>query len=258
MPGNTDGLLIVNADDLGLDQGNTDAILACFHSGAISSATALVWMKDSERAAAIARHEVLPVGLHLNLIEPFTADEVPPEVAARQLRVVERLAANDASGYLFHPGWSEDFEQCISDQLTRFFELYGRAPTHVDGHRHRHLVPNALFARALTSVGRCRRPVNRRSTESRAHKRALNAALARLMRARFVTTDWCFSIRALNPGLGGSASNGELALAQDHSVEVMVHPGWEDERAVLLAPDWRDRLAAFRQGSYADLPARRR
>jgi hypothetical protein len=51
--------------------------------------------------------------------------------------------------------------------------------------------------------------------------------------------------------------DGELALARDQSVEVMVHPGWEDERAVLLAASWRDRLATFSVGSYADLPARR-
>jgi chitin disaccharide deacetylase len=258
MPANEDGLLIVNADDLGLDRCNTDAILECFHSGAISSATALVWMEDSCRAAEMARREGIPVGLHLNLIEPFSAADVPEAVAATQRRVVERLRHRGIDTRLFHPGWSADFERCIGDQLARFHELYGHPPTHIDGHQHMHLVPNALLARALGSVGRCRRPVNRRSTESRAHKRAFNAALARLMRPRFVTTEWCFSIRSLHPGLGGSHSDGRLALARDHSVEVMVHPGWEDERAVLLAPDWRDRLATFRRGSYADLPARRR
>jgi len=252
------GLLIVNADDLGLDRTNTDAILDCFRAGAVSSATALVWMKDSDRAAEVARTAGLPVGLHLNLIEPFSATEVPESVAATQRRVVERLRRSTVGAQMYHPAWSADFDRCISDQLSRFHELYGREPTHVDGHQHMHLVPNALLARALGPVRRYRRPVNRRPTESRAHKRAFNAALARAMRPRFVTTERCFSIRALDPGLAGSRPTLELALARDHSVEVMVHPGWEDERTVLLAPDWGDRLATFRLGSYADLPARRR
>lgn len=248
------GLLIVNADDLGLDRSDTDAILDCFHAGAISSATALVWMKDSDRAAELARSAGVPLGLHLNLIEPFSATDVPEPVAATQRRVVERVRRSAVGAHVYHPAWSADFERCISDQLARFHELYGRAPTHVDGHRHMHLVPNALLARALGPVRRCRRPVNRRPAESRAHKRAFSAALGRLMRPRFVTTDRCVSIRALDPGLGGGGLNGELALARQHSVEVVVHPGWEDERAVLLTRDWRDRLARFQLGSYADLP----
>lgn len=252
------GLLIVNADDLGLDRCNTDAILECFYLGAISSATALVWMKDSDRAAEIARREDLPVGLHLNLIEPFSATDVPEAVADCQRRVVERLRQKGLGTHLYHPGWSADFERCISDQLARFHALYGHPPTHVDGHQHMHLVPNALLARALRSVRRCRPPVNRTPRESAGYKRATRAAWRRLVRLRFLTTDSCFSIRALNPSLGGSRSDGELALARGHSVEVMVHPGWEDERAVLLAPDWRDGLATFRRGSYADLPPGRR
>jgi len=252
------GLLIVNADDLGLDRMTTDSILDCFHAGAISSATALVWMEDSDRAAELASSAGLPVGLHLNLIEPFSATDVPEPVAATQRRVVDRLRRSAFGAHLYHPAWSADFERCISDQLSRFDELYGRAPTHVDGHRHMHLVGNALLARALGPVRRYRRPVNRRPAESRAYKRAFNAALARAMRPRFVTTERCVSIRALDPVLGGAPSNGELALARDRSVEVMVHPGWEDERAVLLAHDWRDRLASFRLGSYADLATTRR
>ncbi len=258
MPANGNGLLIVNADDLGLDRGNTDAIFECFQRGAVSSATALVWMNDSDRAAEMARHGRLPVGLHLNLIEPFSAIDVPETVAATQRRVVQRLRQRGIGTQLYHPGWSADFERCISDQLARFHELYGRPPTHVDGHQHMHLVPNALLARALGSVRCCRPPVDRTPFESPAYKRAGRAAWRRLVRLRFLTTDWCFSVRALHPALGGAGDEERLDRATSESVELFVHPGWEDERAVLLGPDWRDRVATFRRGSYADLPARRR
>jgi chitin disaccharide deacetylase len=253
MPGTQQGLLIVNADDLGLDRGNTDSILECFHLGAISSATALVWMEDSDRAAELARRDRLPVGLHLNLIEPFSAVDVPEAVAATQHRVVQRLRQNGISGQLYHPGWSADFERCISDQLTRFHELYGHPPTHVDGHRHMHLVPNALLARALGTVGRCRPPVNRTPRESPGYKRALRTAWGRLVRLRFSTTDWCFSIRSLHPELGGAGAEERLDRTSEETVELFVHPGYPDELPLLRSTDWREHLAHRRLGTYAEL-----
>jgi predicted glycoside hydrolase/deacetylase ChbG (UPF0249 family) len=249
------GLLIVNADDLGFGQDDTDAIVECFERGAITSATALVWMRDSVRAARLASAAGIPVGLHLNLIEPFSAPDVPEDVAATQRRVVDRLSSGRGDRYVYHPGWARDFGRCIAAQLARFTQLYGRAPTHVDGHQHMHLVPNALLSRALGGVERCRRPVNRMSYESRASRRLARAVLARAMRLRFTTTDRCFSIRALDPALGGTGAADALALARRGSVEVYVHPGWEDEFALLASPTWRAALAEYRVGSYLDLAA---
>ncbi|MBV9604677.1 MAG: ChbG/HpnK family deacetylase [Solirubrobacterales bacterium] len=247
------GLLIVNADDLGLDTNSTDAILSCFRAGSITSATGMVWMQDSDRAAEMARDAQLPTGIHLNLIEPFTAPDVPVRVAATQRRVVERLRTRDVRAQLYHPGWSADFEQCIADQLTRFHELYGRSPTHADGHQHMHLALNALFARALGPVGKCRRPVNRLPGDSPAHKRAARAALAAVVRARFLTTYRCFSVRSLHPALGGVDLDQSLARSQHASVELMVHPGYPDELRLLSAPEWPARLGAHRLGTFEDL-----
>ncbi len=252
------GLLIVNADDLGMSREATDAILDSFQAGTVSSATALVWMADSDRAGQLAWEKDLPLGLHLNLIEPFTAADVPERVAATQLRIIERLRRAGPHAYLYHPAWSRDFERCIADQLARFVEVYGRPPTHVDGHRHWQLVPNALFARSLAPVRRCRKPVNRPRDESRPYKHLGRAILSGLVRVRFSTTDWCFSIRGLDPSLGGSGLEQQLSLATTDSVEVMVHPSWDDERAALLAPEWHSHLNRFRVGSFADLPKARR
>jgi predicted glycoside hydrolase/deacetylase ChbG (UPF0249 family) len=250
-------LLIVNADDLGLGEDETDAILDCFGRGAITSATAMVWMRDSARAADLARAAGIPVGLHLNLIEPFDAPDVPLRVAETQLRVVRRLRSRRPATQLYHPTWARDFERCIADQLTRFEQLYGRAPTHVDGHHHMHLAFNALFARALGRVHKCRRPVNRTATESAAVKRAARASVDRLVRVRFATTDWCMSIRPLHPGLAGAGIGQELGRAGHGSLELVVHPGFPDERAVLSSPDWGALLAPYRLGSFEDLPSRR-
>ncbi|HEX4008869.1 MAG TPA: ChbG/HpnK family deacetylase [Solirubrobacteraceae bacterium] len=247
------GLLVVNADDLGISRQDTDAIFESFAAGAISSATALVWMSDSRRAAERARDGTLPVGLHLNLIEPYTAGDVPDRVADTQRRVVRRLRGAGSGAYVYHPSWARDFERCIADQLAQFTELYGRPPTHFDGHQHMHLAANAVLARSLGPLVTCRRPVNRTTDESRPAKRAGRALLFAALRSRFRTTRWCLSIRALDPRLSGTQMRVRLGQASHSSVEVMVHPGWEDERQVLQGDAWRDTLAGFRVGSFAEL-----
>jgi chitin disaccharide deacetylase len=245
--------LIVNADDLGLDTAVTDAILDCFRSGAISSTTALVWMRDSDRAADIARRECIPTGLHLNLIEPYTASDVPSRVADTQGRVVERLRTGGLGAQLYHRAWSEDFGQCIRDQLSRFTEIYGVPPTHLDGHRHMHLAMNALLSRALGPVRRCRRPVNRPPVESAGYKRLARSALSVLVRVRFTTTDACFSVRSLHPELGGSGLDEALLRADRGTVELFVHPGYRDELPLLRSDEWRARVTTHRLGSFEDL-----
>ncbi|MGH2859559.1 MAG: ChbG/HpnK family deacetylase [Solirubrobacteraceae bacterium] len=252
----TRGLLIVNADDLGLTERDTDATLRCLDDGSVTSATAMVWMRDSERAAALARAAAAPVGLHLNLVEPYTSGGVPTPVAERQRRIAARLRDATAAGHLYHPGWRTDVELCVADQMRRFVELYGRPPTHFDGHRHMHLVANALLARPLRGAGlrRCRRPVNRTAAESRPGRRAARSLLAGAMRAGgYRTTRRCVSIRALAPELGGAGIEAGLSAADGGSLEVMVHPGWHDELAVLRSPAWRRAVASHRVGSFADL-----
>ena len=54
------GLVIINADVLGLDVATTDAILDCFRADRITSASAMVWMSDSQRAASLAEECEIP------------------------------------------------------------------------------------------------------------------------------------------------------------------------------------------------------
>jgi predicted glycoside hydrolase/deacetylase ChbG (UPF0249 family) len=247
------GLLIVNADDWGLDARSTDAALHCFRARAITSATGMVWMADSERAAAIARKEHFPIGLHLNLIEPFSDPNAPVSVAARQRAVGERFAAAGSRGLLYNPRWTRAVERCIADQLERFEELYGGPPAHVDGHRHLHLSLNSVFARPLARVKRLRPSFTFLPPESPAHKRVARAALNALIRRRYSTARYLFNLRALHPALGGRLMDEKLALAARHPVEVMVHPAKEDELRVLTDGGWAARIAEHRLGTYAEL-----
>jgi predicted glycoside hydrolase/deacetylase ChbG (UPF0249 family) len=248
-------VLIVNADDWGLDSATTDAIAECWRARAISSASAMVWMEDSERAAELALREELPVGLHLNLVQPLTGADVPAPARERHaaLARANREGFSHARLWLYDPRLAAATRAAVSDQLARFHELYGREPTHVDGHRHFHIAPNArrVLPRGIRVRGSYTYLPGERPAASRALRRLRNALIAR----RFATTDWFFDLRELHPALGGDMLDDKLGLAASASVEVMTHPGRRDEYDVLMSPEWRAALDREPPVSYGALGA---
>jgi chitin disaccharide deacetylase len=237
------GLLIVNADDWGMDRLSTDAILECFDRGAVTSASAMIYMADSERAARIGRERWLPLGLHLNLIRPFADPSTPAEVRDRQRRLAAYLARARWRRWVPNPFLFAAARRCVEDQRRRFVELYGREPTHVDSEQHVHTWPNVLLGvRAGTKV---RLSHTFAAGEKPAWNRAVRAIVNALIRRRFVTTAYLLDLRRLRPE--------RLALARRAAVEVMVHPADDDQRAYLLSDEWRSAIAGLRLGSYADL-----
>lgn len=246
-------LLIVNADDLGLRHEITDAILRCWDLGAISSATAMVHMADSARAARLASARGLPTGLHLNMTTPFTDRAAPPEVAARQ-DLLCRHFAEPHRRWLPAPRLRGEIGLTIAEQLSEYERLFHHPPTHVDGHEHIQGCPavfasSALSATAMRLIHTFER--GERPLPHRLARQAINAGI----RGRFRTTARFWSLRDLHPDLGGRGLE-ERLLAVPAPVEVMVHADWPDEHAVLTAPNWRAALASRRLGSYADLASR--
>jgi predicted glycoside hydrolase/deacetylase ChbG (UPF0249 family) len=249
------GLLIVNADDLGRTAAETDAILACWGAGGITSATHMVWMEDSARAAELARAAGLPTGLHLNLADGYTSADVPADVRERQAKLARALRVGESRlrPLLYNPRLRGTVNAVIADQLAAFRSLHGVEPTHLDGHHHTHLVPTALLSRSLPRGMKARRAFTflpgERSAPSRAVRRARNTLIAR----RFRTTDWLFDLRELHPDLGGGGLDGKLELARSATVEVMAHPGAADERELLTGEEWRVAIGPLSRGSFADL-----
>jgi len=250
-----DGLLIVNADDLGYDAPTTDAILESFRRGAITSATAMMHMADSERAARLARESGIPAGLHLNLIEPFTGAAVPPRVREDQERLCGHFASKHRLRWLYDPRIRGLLRRTIEDQLNEFERLYGGPPTHFDGHRHMHLSLNVVLGRTPLSPLPARRSFSYEPGDKSLANRAWREGVSFAIRSRFGGTRWFFSIRDLAPELGGKGLDRALERSRESAVEVMVHPGWDDERGLLEDPAWAERISRFRLGSYRDLRA---
>jgi predicted glycoside hydrolase/deacetylase ChbG (UPF0249 family) len=245
-------LLIINGDDWGCDRQTTDAIHECFVAGAVTSVTAMVYMSDSVRAAELAAGGGEPVGLHVNLTEPFTDPACPPPVRRRQERIVRYFAGPPWRMWGFSLALFIEIENCITDQLEAFRSLYGHEPTHIDGHQHVHQSLGVMFARSLPTGAKMRPSFTFMPGEKSLPNRLVRMLLNRMMRVRFRSPRYFFSIRDMHPALGGAGLEQKLDLAEHHAVEVMTHPGISDERAVLLGEGWAALLRGRRLGAYTN------
>jgi predicted glycoside hydrolase/deacetylase ChbG (UPF0249 family) len=246
--------LIVNADDLGWNREATDRTIEAFRAGRITSSTAMVYMEDSDRAAALAKEVELPVGLHLNLTDPYTAGDLPDDLRQRHSGVCEHFSGRGfrLRSWLFDPRIQAEVEAAVADQLRRFEDLYGRPPTHVDGHNHVHSCPNVALASPLRAVDKMRNalwswPGTRSSMGLvRAVRRAATYR-------RKLTTRYFFDVWELFRDRDEVPMAERLAPALETSVEVMAHPGFEHEWEALTSAPWGELLDRFPRGSYGDL-----
>lgn len=122
--------LIVNADDFGASPGINRGIVECHRNGILTSASLMVTGVAAEEAAVLSReHPDLAVGLHWDVVGEDERD--------------------------FDTGDEDAVREELETQLDRFIKLMGRAPTHVDSHRHMHLAAGVreLFGALVAPLG---------------------------------------------------------------------------------------------------------
>ena len=254
------GFLVVNADDWGGSEATTEAILHTFEAGRVTSASAMVYMPDSDRAAEVAKRAGLPVGLHLNLTEPFSDPSTPAPVRDRQRRVAERLAGTGPDGHpatarlrkwVYDPRIRAEVDRAIADQRGRFEALYGRPPTHFDGHNYVDLCPNVFLSRAIPAGSAMRSSLGRFPIE-RSPMALLRSARQALRSRRLRSTRYVLHIAELRLPANGPPDP-RLRLAEEGPLEVISHPDDARELAILTSGAWGRVLAEHRLGSFADL-----
>jgi len=224
------GLLIMNADDWGRDRLTTDRILDCCLPGAVSSVSAMVFMEDSERAAAISREQGIEAGLHLNFTTPFSGRGVPAGLAQRQQRIARHLLRHRLAQILFHPGLMRSFEYVAAAQLDEFRRLYGAAPDRIDGHHHMHLCANVLIQKLLPWGTVVRRNFSFDRGEKSLGNHLYRSLVDRSLARRHRLTDYFFSLPPLEPA---SRLRTIFALASQSTVEVETHPVNPEEHRYL-------------------------
>ena len=114
--------LIVNADDFGQSAGINQGIITAHEQGIVTSASLMVRWPAAVEAATYGRaHPDFSLGLHLDLGEWIYRDGA--WVALYQVVDLDDPVA---------------VANAVADQLMKFRQLVGQAPTHIDSHQHLH------------------------------------------------------------------------------------------------------------------------
>jgi predicted glycoside hydrolase/deacetylase ChbG (UPF0249 family) len=242
-------MLIINADDWGAARADTDAALNCFRNGRITSVTAMMFMKDSERAADLAKEFGVATGLRLNLDQHYNGG-APLAVRESQNRVARFLNCSKFSVLLYHPGLRRQFRELFQAQLEEFVRLYGKPPTHVDSHHHRHLCANMLLDEIIPRGFKVRRNYTFWPGEKGLSNRVYRSAADSMLRRRYRVTDFFFS---LGDCLRNHSLERVLRVAATADVELMTHPIDAEESSFLLSKEWERFLKKLRVASYAAL-----
>ncbi len=215
------GVLIINADDWGRNIETTDRILECVRHGSVSSTSAMVFMNDSERAAALARELGIDAGLHLNFTTGFSARAMTGRLAAHHERVANFLLRNRLSQTVYHPGLVNSFEYLVATQLEEFSRIYCEEPRRIDGHHHMHLCANVIFSGLLPFGTIARRNFSSQPEEKKGVKRLYRRVVDHVLSKRHRLTDFFFSLSPLEPV---ERLNHIFAVASRSVVELETHP----------------------------------
>ncbi len=232
-------MIIVNADDFGRSRAETDAVVTCHKAGRITSTTAMVFMEDSERAAEAAVSLAMDTGLHLNLSQRFTGTRVTDGLRRSHDRIVRFLGSSKYALLLYNPFLRRQFRDVVEAQVEEFARLYGRPPSHIDGHQHLHLCANLLRDKFIPAGSRVRRNFSfwpgEKNALNRYYRRRVDSILAR----DYSLVDYFFS---LEESLKTGRLERVFSLAEASTVELMAHPVYPGEFQYLMSDAYMDRV----------------
>lgn len=249
------GRLIVNADDWGRSEEITDKQFDCLRCGAVSSVSAMVFMPDSERAAAMAREHGVDAGLHLNFTSAFLAANCPPRLIEKQRAVAHFLAGSAFARGIYNPFLASAFEYVVKSQIEEYTRLYGAAPERLDGHHHMHLAANVLLGGLLPKGKIVRRHFSHELREKALRHHVFRAATDALLKRRYRVTDYFFP---LIPFDIQARMERIFTLAASSTVEIETHPVNPEEYQFLAGGEifrWAGNTPVARSYDLGPMPA---
>jgi predicted glycoside hydrolase/deacetylase ChbG (UPF0249 family) len=245
--------LVVNADDFGFTRDVNQGIIEAHRNGILTATTIMSVGGAFDDAVRLARENpTLDIGVHLVLVGqppfPMTVAQLTRAVMLRRIRIYEELSA----------------------QVRRVMEA-GLKPSHLDTHKHTHLLPPVLDAVARISeefkIPWVRRPFDFPlqpggvSWKKRAVSRGFSVVRRRF--ERVLTRHGCrstdhFAGFQITGKFNAADVAGLIRALPEGSTEFMCHPGIctaelraartrlkearEQELRALTAPEARDAL----------------
>ena len=245
--------LIVNADDLGWTEGVNRGIVEAHRRGLVSSTSLLANGRAFASAITVRRnHPELGIGVHLNL------SDGPPTALAETVRGLlnasGELQGSPESLLLRIVKRSLPFEEVEREWDAQIAKIKstGLSPTHLDGHKHVHMLPglfelalglarrHAIGAiriaheesrlRAVLSGGGAQKTkvVFKQGVQARGLKLLARDARAIAERAGIATSDYFCGI-AQTGAMTQEGVECLLAALPDGTTEFMCHPGYLDD-----------------------------
>jgi predicted glycoside hydrolase/deacetylase ChbG (UPF0249 family) len=206
-------------------------------------------MDDSERAVQLALEAGLEVGLHLNLSEPFDKP-VSPLLKESQDKISAFLFKNRFRKMIYNPFLTRQFDYAFKSQYDEFIRIYGKVPSHIDGHHHFHLCANMVLGKMIPAGTLVRRNYTYfradKAWPNRLYRKIMDACLMR----NHVCTDYFFALLRIDQP---DRLRAILALAAESSVELMSHPEEAEDFSMLMSDAFMLMIRDVKIGTHADI-----
>lgn len=226
-------MIIINADDWGAEVGITDRILNCVDCKKVNSVSAMVFMKDSERAAKIALEKGMDTGLHLNFTLAFSTD-VSRRMRHCQDSIISFLTKNKFSQIIYNPFLKREFTYVYQKQVDEYCRLYKKDVTRIDGHNHMHLCSNVIWTYLIPKGTFVRRNYCFIKKEKGFFNKNYRTIVDLMLKKRYRCTDYFFNIQQIVNTFQENDSIDTLkAILKNSLSEILVHPGQEIDYGII-------------------------
>lgn len=245
-------MLIINADDYGLDRTTTDRILTLYTQNRITSTTAMVFMQDSGRAAQLAQNNNIPVGFHLNFTEPLSQNSIPTRLLKRHETLMAFFLKHKYARVLYAPSLTEDIDYCFKAQYDQFSALYQKSPTHIDGHHHIHLCSNLVFGNILPKGCKLRRSFTFTQKESNLINSMYRKLVDFIIARKHITVHYFTSLGTDDNSIITRLDHVDK-MPINYNVELMVHVDIISQYLFLKTDLYFNLISKIPKGSYETL-----
>lgn len=243
-------MLIITADDYGKDKLTTNNILSCGNNRRISSASAMVFMEDSMRAASLAGESDLEIGLHLNFTALFTGSNITDSIRKHHDKIVRYLKLHTLAQILYNPFLADSFGYVFQAQMDEFVRLYGKSPAFINGHHHMHLCTNMTMGKYLLPGSRIRNTFTFKSTEKDLLNLLYRKYLYKWILKKYISTQGFYSIEPIHD-IARLQSLIDKSKIED--IEIEVHPEKQEELRFLKSDHFKLLLNGTTTGSFSAL-----